>query len=343
MALPGKRPTMDDVARAAGVSKATISRVLSGIEGGCSAATANHVRETADRLGYVLNSVAASLRNRRTRTVGLVIADVSNPFFGAITSGVEASLADAGYSVILANTSNIVEREQALVQLLVEKQVDGIILATSAASGDHVLAAQKQGVPVVLVDSNIPGLSIDCISIDNHLAGRNATEHLIGQGHRRIAIITGPLTADFDQQRLEGYKSALVAAGIPLDDSLILSEDLLASGGENAVARLAALPDRPTGLFVLNNMMTLGVLMGLQKAGLRVPADISVVAFDDQDWYSVTTPPMTAVANPAYEMGQRAGAMILLRSQRGGADAAAEDIRLPSSLVIRQSTAVQTP
>lgn len=339
MAQLRKRPTMDDVARAAGVSKATISRVLSGVEGGCSPATAAHVRETAEQLGYVINSVAASLRNRRTRTVGLVIADISNPFFGAITSGVETSLADAGYSVILANTGNVAERERSLVQLLVEKQVDGIILAPSGSSGDHVLSAVRQGAPVVLVDSSIPDLAVDCIGIDNRQSGIEGTDHLIACGHRRIAIVTGPLTADFDRQRLDGYKAALAKAGITPDERYILSEDLLTPGGEHAVARLLELEDRPTGLFVLNNMMTLGVLMGLQKAGLRIPDDISVVAFDDQEWYSVTAPSITAIANPAHEMGRRAGELMLLRLQKGDDDLPVQDVRLRSRLVLRKSTA----
>ncbi len=339
MAQLRKRPTMDDVARAAGVSKATISRVLSGIEGSCTPETAAHVRETAERLGYVINSVAASLRNRKTRTIGLVIADVSNPFFGAVTSGVEASLADAGYSIILANTGNMEAREQSLVQILVEKQVDGIILAPSGSTSDHVLAAHAQGVPVVLVDSAIPGLDVDCVGIDNRKAGQDATAHLIAQGHRRIAIVTGPLVASFDRERLDGYRAALAEAGIPFDECLVLSGDLHVAGGEQAVAQLAALADRPTGLFVLNNMMTLGVLMGLQRAGLRMPDDISVVAFDDQDWYSITVPPITAIANPAYEIGRRAGALILQRSRKGGAELPVQDIKLDATIVARASTA----
>lgn len=339
MAPARKRPTMADVARAAGVSKATVSRVLSGIEGSCTAETAAHVRETAERLGYVINSLAASLRNRKTRTIGLVIADVSNPFFGALTSGVEASLADAGHSIILANSGNMEAREQSLVQILVEKQVDGIILAPSGSASDHVLAAHEQGVPVVLVDSSIPGLAVDCIGIDNHKAGRDATAHLVAQGHRRIAIVTGPLAASFDRERLEGHRAALAEAGIPFDEQLVLSADLHVAGGEQAMARLAALPDRPTGLFVLNNMMTLGVLVGLQKAGLRVPADLSLVAFDDQDWYSITVPPITAIANPAYEIGRRAGTLILQRARKAGPELPVQDIRLDATLVERASTA----
>jgi DNA-binding LacI/PurR family transcriptional regulator len=332
-----KRPTMDDVAKAAGVSKATISRVLSGVPGVCSPATADLVRETAARLGYVVNSVAASLRNRQTFTVGLVIADVSNPFFGGIASGVEASLTGAGYSLILANSGNTVARERDLVRVLVEKQIDGMIVASSASAGDHILAAQERGVAVILVDSEIPSLRADSVVIDNRGAAMMAVQHLVERGHRRIGIVTGPLLAAFDTQRLEGYRAALVAAGLELRDDFVFTEDLLAHGGEKAIEELARLPVRPTALFVANNMMTLGTLVGLKKAGLTVPGDISLIAFDDQEWYSVSQPPITGIVNPAYEMGRTAGDRMLLRLDRRQTDLKVERLVLETHLVERES------
>lgn len=303
---------MDDVAKIAGVSKATVSRVLSGMEDGYTATTAALVRDTAQRLGYVVNSLAASLRSRQTYTVGLVIADVSNPFFGGIASGVESRLAEKGYSVIFANSGNAIEREKELVALLAEKQIDGMIIASSTSSGAHILRAQSRGISVVLVDSAIANLDLDAVVIDNRAAARTAVSHLIAHGHRRIGIVTGPLTASFDIQRLEGYREALLVSGMEFKEDYVFRGDLLASGGEKAVAELLRLPVRPTALFVANNMMTLGTLVGLKKAGLAIPDDISLVAFDDQDWYSVHHPPITSVVNPAYEMGRAAGARMLL-------------------------------
>jgi DNA-binding LacI/PurR family transcriptional regulator len=332
-----KRPTMDDVAKAAGVSKATISRVLSGASGGCSPSTAELVRETAARLGYVVNSVASSLRSRQTFTVGLVVADVSNPFFGGIASGVEASLTGAGYSVILANSGNSVERERELVRVLIEKQIDGMIVASSASVGDHIVVAQEHGISVVLVDSDIPGLSADSVVIDNSAAAMMAVQHLVERGHRRIGIVTGPLLAAFDTQRLEGYRAALAAAGLELREDYVFKEDLLAQGGEKAIAELARLSVRPTALFVANNMMTLGTLVGLKKAGLTVPTDISLIAFDDQDWYSVSQPPITGIINPAYEMGRAAGERILLRLDRERSALGFQRQVLETRLVERQS------
>jgi LacI family transcriptional regulator len=336
-----KRPTMEDVAKAAGVSKATVSRVLAGIESGSTPATAEKVRQTALRLGYVVNSIAASLRSRQSFTIGLILADVSNPFFGGIASGVESRLSQTGYSVILGNTGNSPAREKALVKVLVEKQIDGLIAATSASSSDHFREAQERGVQVVLVDSEVPDLEADTVTIDNRATAEAVVSHLLDLGHRRIAIVTGPMEAAFDRQRLEGYMRALAARSVPFDDRLVLRANLLSDGGGQAVGRILQLQDRPTAIFATNNMMTLGVLVGLTRARIRVPQDMSLVGFDDQDWYSVCHPPLTAVANPAYEMGHAAADRLL--AQLGGKnerpDRPVERLTLDAPLIFRDSTA----
>jgi LacI family transcriptional regulator len=328
---------MDDVARAAGVSKATVSRVLSGNESGCTPATAENVRQTAARLGYVVNAVASSLRSRQSFTIGLVLADVSNPFFGGIASGVETRLSRTGYSVILGNTGNSFAREKDLVRVLVEKQIDGLIVATSASSAEPFHEALSRGVHLVLVDSEIAGMDADCITIDNHAASALAVQHLLDHGHRRIAIVTGPLEAAFDRQRLEGYRAALAAAGISFDEQLVLRANLESSGGETAAAALLAMPNRPTAVFATNNMMTLGMLVGLTRTGISIPADISLIGFDDQDWYSVCHPPLTGITNPAYEMGYAAAARML--TQLGQKLVASERVMLESHLIERASVA----
>jgi LacI family transcriptional regulator len=332
-----KRPTMDDVANVAGVSKATVSRVLSGMEDGYTSVTAALVRETAQRLGYVVNSLAASLRSRQTYTVGLVIADVSNPFFGGIAAGVESRLAEDGYSVIFANSGNAIEREKELVGLLAEKQIDGMIIASSTSSGTHILKVQSRGISVVLVDSDIPSLDVDAVLIDNRAAARSAVSHFITRGHQRIATITGPLTATFDIHRLEGYREALMMAGLEFRQDYVLRADLLATGGEKAIAELMKLPVRPSAMFVANNMMTLGALVGLKKAGLTIPEDISLIAFDDQDWYSVHHPPITSILNPAYEMGRAAGTRMLAHLDSRHPVPAPERILLLAPLIERGS------
>jgi LacI family transcriptional regulator len=302
---------MDDVARASGVSKATVSRVLAGVEGGCAPATAETVRETARRLGYVVNSLASSLRSRQTFTIGLIIADVSNPFFGGIAKGVEDRLSQTGYSVILGNSGNSLQRERQLVQVLVDKQIDGLIAATSASVSQHFLDAQQSGVGVVLVDSELPNSGLESVTIDNRGAAKAGVQHLLAQGHRRIGVVTGPLEAAFDRQRLEGSQAALAAFAHDQAEIVAVQADLEAKGGEAAAHALMRRADPPTAVFVTNNMMTLGFLVGLASLGLRVPDDVSLIAFDDQDWYSVTSPPLTGIRNPAYEMGHIAAERLL--------------------------------
>lgn len=331
------RPTMDDVARVAGVSKATVSRVLAGLDSGSSAKTAEAVRQAAARLGYIVNSVAAGLRSRQSFTIGLIVADVSNPFFGGIASGVEARLSETRYSVLFANTGNSVVRERAAVRLLVERQIDGLIAAPSGTLDAHFREARQRGVRMVLVNSEIVGLGADSVTLDNRAAGKAATRHLLELGHRRIAIVTGPLDASFDRQRLEGYRAALDAFAVPQREACVLCEDLATRGGEDAAARMLQLVERPTAVFVTNNMMTLGVLLGLSRAGVKIPDDMSIVGFDDQDWYAVSHPPLTAVTNPGFEMGAAAADRLL--RQLGRKRGSAECTTLEPRLVVRDSTA----
>jgi DNA-binding LacI/PurR family transcriptional regulator len=326
---------MDDVARASGVSKATVSRVLAGVEGGWSPATAETVRETARRLGYVVNSVASSLRSRQTFTIGLIIADVSNPFFGGIAKGVEDRLSQTGYSVILGNSGNSLQRERHLVQVLVEKQIDGLIAATSASDSQHFLDAQQSGVGVVLVDSELPDSGLESVTIDNHGAAKAGVGHLLAQGHRRIGVVTGPLDAAFDRQRLEGSRAALAPFAHDQPEIVAVQADLEAKGGEAAAHTLMCRSDPPTAVFVTNNMMTLGFLVGLASLGLRVPDDVSLIAFDDQDWYSITSPPLTGIRNPAHEMGHVAAERLLRQiTSLGGPDIKAV---LDAPLILRDS------
>ena len=331
-----RRPTMDDVARSAGVSKATVSRVLAGIANGATEATAQHVRQVASDLGYVVNSLASSLRSRQSFTIGLVIADVSNPFFGNIASGVEARLSETGYSVILGNSGNRLEREKAIVRLLVEKQIDGLIVAPSTETGDHLREAQERGARLVLVDSQISAVAADTVAIDNRAAARAAVEHLLALGHRRIAIVSGPLTAAFDIERLDGYRDALQAHGIAPAPDLVLVGDLGPDGGRKAADAIVGMAERPTAAFVTNNMMTLGLLVGFSELRLHIPEDVSVIAFDDQDWYSICRPPLTGMVNPGYEMGRMA-AERLLRAIDSTQPLPPERILLPYALKERES------
>lgn len=328
--------TMQDVADAAGVSTATVSRVLGGVPGASSEATAKRVRACAAELGYIVNGLASSMRSQRTRTVGLVIADVSNPWFGQLAGGVESVLGPAGFSVILANTSNSVEREREAVETLQRQQVDALVVASSSADGDHLRGALARGTRVVLVDAELPDLDVDSVTIDNEAAARAVVEHLLDFGHQTVAIVTGGEGPSSDRARLAGYQGALADRGLVAGPQLIRTGSSTFEGGRAAVADLLALSPRPTALFVTNNLMTVGALVAIADAGLKVPSDISIVGIDDMEWYPIAQPAITTVFDPAREMGRRAAQRLLLRLRRQR-QPRAERIRLEAELRVRHS------
>lgn len=333
---------MQDVAREAGVSTATVSRVLAGFKGATSDETAKRVRDVAASLGYVVNSVAASLRKERSSSVGLILADVANPFFGSLASGVEQTLTSQGFSVLLASSGNDADEEQRLLRLMAEKQVDAVIIASSAASGAHINEAIARGMRIVLVDSELPDVDADTVVVDNQAAARSAIEHLLDLGHRQIAIVTGQLQASFDRERLAGYQQALAGRGLKPLKKLTLGGDSSYEGGRTAVAQLLRKQPGVTAIFASNNLMSMGAITAVLEAGLRLPEDISLVGFDDMEWYPIFKPAISAVAQPAYQLGQVAAQRLL---ERFAADSVLPCTRvvLPTQLIVRASTAVPSP
>jgi len=333
-----RRPTMQDVARRAGVSAGTVSRVLAGAKGATSTETAARVKAAAEALGYVVNGVAASLRNRQTSSVGLILADIANPFFGRLASGVEQALAAQGYGVLFANSGNNAEQERRLTRLMMEKQVDALILCSSAASGSHLFDLVDRGLPIVLVDSEVSDVAGDSVVVDNAGAARSAVDHLIALGHRNIAIITGQLAASFDQDRLSGYQQALLSHDLPVFPSLIGKADSTFEGGQRAALALLKRDPRPTALFVTNNLMSMGAITALVAAGVSIPDAMSFIGFDDMEWYPIFKPSITAIAQPSFRIGQVAAERLLERfaSERR---LAPRRVVLQTELIVRNSTA----
>lgn len=337
----GKRPvvTMVDVARAAGVSKSSVSRALNGVHGAVGPEVAANVLRVADELGYVPNGIAASLRNHSTKTVGLILPDLGNPFFAVVAAGIEAELSGAGYTLLIANTGNDHGRETTLTRALLQRQVDALLIASTGAAGTHVQLAMDRGVPVVLLDSHPRKLITDCVVVDNRLGAAEATRHLLGLGHRDIAVISGLLAKESSAvERLDGVKLAFKEAGLRLPAHRCVSGDYTMASAEEATRRLLDTAEPPTALFVTNNMMTLGALRAMAALGLSVPKDISLVGFDDMDWYPVANPPITAVAQPPYEIGVRAAQRLLVRI-RSRRRLNPEMIVSTPELIVRASTA----
>jgi LacI family transcriptional regulator len=306
------------------------------VEGTSSKETAARIKESAAALGYIVDGVASSLRSRLTHTVGLVIADVSNPWWGQLVGGVESVLGPQGFSVILANTDNNVTREREAVATLLRQQVEAMIVASSASDSGHLQTAIARGTPIVLVDAELPGVRLDTITIDNRKAARMAVEHLISFGHERIAIVGGGTQGSVDVGRFRGYQDALEARGLPVLPELVRAGFATFEGGRSAVLELATLPNRPSAIFVTNNVMTVGALVAIAESGMEVPGEVSIIAIDDMEWYPIAHPPITAVYEPAREMGRRAAERLLLRLRRQRQPRVAH-IRVETEFRIRES------
>jgi DNA-binding LacI/PurR family transcriptional regulator len=286
--------------------------VLAGLEG-VRPDLQERVHAAVRELGYYPNRVARNLRVRTTRLIGLVISDIQNPFFTSVVRGIEDVLQLAGYTLLLGNTDENLEREQLYLTTLRAEGVAGIILAPTGKRADnygHLLPSQ---LPVVTIDRTPAGLSADSVIVNNSAGSCVAVTHLIGHGHRRIGCISGPANLSTAEERRDGYEQALRENGLPLDPALIHHADFRQSGGYAAMQALLELDERPSAVFVANNLMTLGALQALHERDLQIPSDVAIVGFDDMSWATSLQPPLTAVAQPTYKLGTTAAHLLLAR------------------------------
>lgn len=290
-----------DVARRALVSVATVSHVVNGTRN-VTPETAARVRQAIEELGYHPNSVARSLRRGKTHTIGLLVPDNANPFFAEVARVVEDEGFKAGYSVILCNSSGSEAREKIYIDVLLSKQVDGLILISSSTHLTGLRRVLNANVPVVAMDREIPDSSITQIFVDQWQGGYIAGEYLAGLGHRQIAVITGPHATTSSAQRLQGFKHVLSKAGIPLDEHKVITGDFRFGGGQNAVTELFARGQTFTAVFAANDLMAIGAISALHGAGLRIPEDVSVLGFDDIPYAATAMPPITTIAQPIEEL-----------------------------------------
>lgn len=327
--------TIQDVARAARVSPATVSRVLNGRQD-VDAAMAARVRTAVTALNYRPNGLARGLRRRATMVVGVIISDVTNPFFTSMVRGVEDGAQDAGYSVVLANSDEDLAKEGRYMEVAAAEQFAGVVLSAASASQTDASVLLEYNIPIVTVDRRLRAANLDSVTVNNRAAARDATQHLLDQGCQRIAFVAGRRETTTARDRLAGYRDALAATGHQPDRKLIAYGDFRIEGGYAAARELLNLDPRPDGIFISNNLMTIGALDALAEAGLSYPDDIAVVSFDD-----IPSPPeartrISTVSQPTYEIGRRA-VDILLRRIRGE-QLGRQRIVLPATLTIGKSS-----
>jgi len=328
--------TIKDVAKRAGVSPATASRVA-GNYGYVSAEKRQKVLKAITELGYKPNRIARSMVTKSTQTVGLVVTDIQNPFFAQLARGVEDLIWEHGYTLILANTDENLQRENAILTSLQEKMVDGLILVPASSRYSPTRKAVfEQGIPMVLLDRASDGLEVDTVLVDNKQGAYTAVSHLIELGHQRIGMIVDNLDITTNEERLAGYRSALMDHNLQIEENLIQSCQFTQQSAYTIASEMLRRPDRPSAIFTAYNLISIGTLIAIRENGLRIPEDISIVGFDDVDWNQLISPKLTAIAQPVYDMGKVAGERLISRL-KGDASPALE-IRLKTKFILRDSS-----
>jgi len=328
-------PTIRDVAERAGVAPITVSRVINN-SGYVSEETRARVEAAIAELQYVPNSLARSLRFKRTDTLALVLTDITNPFWTTVARGVEDAASSQGFNVILCNTDESEEKQEEYLNVLLQKRVDGFLLVPARSTPEPIWQIQSQGVPVVVLDRRIPDVQVDIVRGDSEGGAYELTRLLISMGHRRIAMLAGPKEVSTAADRVAGYRRALREAGLPEDLELAYYGEYTQEGGYHLAQRALAATPPPTALFAANNFIAIGALRALREAGLRVPDDVSLVSFDEIPPAFAIDPFLTVVCQPAYEMGQEATKLLLSRLSEEESGEPRE-IVLPVKVIVRKS------
>jgi DNA-binding LacI/PurR family transcriptional regulator len=331
-----------DVAKRAGVSVATVSRVINK-RGNVKKSTEEKVLKAVEELGYFPNLSARSLKTNRTLTIGIIIPDITNPFFPIVVRGAQNVFKQEGYTIILCNSFEEEYEEKKHLNILEAKKVDGILLikAPSRMNDSKYMERLKNfPIPIVYID-RLPDLQdIPAVVADNISGGYDATLHLIKLGHKNIAAITVQYPITVHKERLQGYFSALNDHNIPINKQYIQKGIPSIQEGISLAQSLINMNNRPTAIFVTNNKLTIGLMKALEIAGLKCPQDISVVGYDDFDWENVFHPRLTVIAQPAYEMGETAANLLIKIIRDGISSLSNNKVILPAELKIRESCGI---
>lgn len=327
---------MREVAELAGVSITTVSHVINKTRN-VSEELTERVHAAMEDLNYQPNLLARGLRKKESKTLGVILPDITNNFFADIARGIEDTSFQHGFSVIICNTDDDIAKEMTYSRALSEKQVDGIIFVAAGKSADQVRSLQEQQLPVVIVDRPIADITADTVLTDNAKGGWLATKHLIDLGHHRIACIMGPSILEPAAQRMYGYRKAMQEAGLPVEDNWIVRSNFRFEGGREAAIKLLSLPKPPTGLFASNDLMAIGVISAAKGLGLTIPDDLSIVGFDDILFSKIFNPALTTINQPKYEIGVMATDMLLDRIENPQLPTRRE--MFDTNLVVRASTA----
>lgn len=330
-----QKVTLQHVADAAQVSKATASLALNN-NPRISEATRKRVLAAVESLGYVYNQRAASLRTQRSYTIGLIIKDVSNPFNAELTSGAESKLADHDYSLVLATTDDVLDKQSRLVKTMLERDVDGLILSPVADTTIESMHGLMQFCPLVLLIPYYPDLAADCVGMEDESGTERAVAHLIEQGHRRIAFVGGFAAQETRQRRLHSYRDTLKRNGIDFDPALCIDCQVDRPGGYDAIHRLMQMREPPSAAYCYSDVIAFGMMLGLRAAGMEAGKDFALIGFDDVPEAALWHPSLTTVSTDPRGLGEQAAQLMLRRISTP--DAPIQRVIMPSRLIVRDST-----
>ncbi len=329
-----QQPSIADVAEQAGVSTATVSRVLSG-RPHVSNELRNKVNNAARAMGYRPNRVARNLRTQRTQLIGLIVSDIQNPFYTSMVRAVEDVAYQQQYSLLLCNSDEDPEKEQFYIEFMRDERVAGVIASPTSEATTSLQALRDAGIPVVAIDRRSSSTPVDTVMLDHEKSAFELTQHLISFGHQRIAAIVGNMQTTSGAERMKGFLNAIRAAGLSPDPELIRQVKPNEKEGYQAALSLLSQPNPPTALFTGNNLISMGALKAIQTKQLRIPEDISIAGHDDLPWMTLIQPALTVAAQPIYEMGRQATELLMLRIQ--GDDHPLREVRLQPTMMFRQS------
>jgi LacI family transcriptional regulator len=333
-----KSATIRDVAKEAGVSIAVVSRVMNDGTGPVAPDTRARVVDAMERLRYQPRAAAREMQQQSTTTLGLVLADLTNPFFARLADRVVWEARSRGVHVVLLTTQEDPHLEAESIDTLIGRSVGAVIATPTGGNLDKWSRLSELGVNVVFVDREIDDLAgIDVVTIGNQASAETATEHLLAFGHRRIGFISGPLSTSTGRDRIAGFRTATARAGLDLDEQLIHAIPFRGDSGGDAVSALLALPDCPTGLIIANTAQVRSALHRVKQTGINVPSDLSLIVFDDNPWTELVSPPLTVVRQPIDLLAVHSIDLAVSRL-RGGLTEGPRRIQVEAEFVQRSST-----
>jgi LacI family transcriptional regulator len=330
-------PTIHDIARELKISASTVSRALND-NPRISLKTKEKIKATADQLGYRPNTLASNLRNKKSNTIGIVVPLINRHFFSSVISGAEDVAYKAGYTVVISQSNDLAAKEINIVQSMFSNRVDGLIIsiAMQTSTFEHLKLFRKKHIPLVFFDRAVPEIETDKIVVDDFAGGFRVTQHLIDQGYKRIGHLAGPQNLKTYFERKNGYMDALRKNGISYDESLINVNKLTSEEGVVAVQQLMSLPNPPDAIFCGNDTTALSAMIYLRDKGIKIPENVGIVGFSNEPFSKVVSPSISTIAQPGFEMGQKAAELIIRKIENK--ERTYQTIVLPTELIVRESS-----